>query len=118
MSQYVIEGGHPVSGDVQVMGNKNAILPMIAASVLTTETVVLENVPDIVDVRTMLEILEDVGAEIVRDFPNHRISICCKHVRDQKLDARKTCTLRASIYFMGTMPARFGRVIIDQPCGC
>jgi UDP-N-acetylglucosamine 1-carboxyvinyltransferase len=73
MSKFVIHGGRPIKGHVRVSGNKNAALPMIAASLLTDEEVVLENVPDIRDVATMLEIASYLGAEIERDGSTVRI---------------------------------------------
>jgi len=64
MSRFVIKGGKPVSGVHRVPGNKNAALPMLAASLLTAEPVTLSNLPLIADVRTMLELLSDMGAEV------------------------------------------------------
>ncbi|MFW6201492.1 MAG: UDP-N-acetylglucosamine 1-carboxyvinyltransferase, partial [Gemmatimonadota bacterium] len=63
MPKYIVEGGHPLSGTIRPTGNKNAALPLLAATLLTDESVVLENVPDIRDVRTLLTLLERLGAE-------------------------------------------------------
>ncbi|MFW6201310.1 MAG: UDP-N-acetylglucosamine 1-carboxyvinyltransferase, partial [Gemmatimonadota bacterium] len=63
MPKYIVEGGHPLSGTIRPAGNKNAALPLLAATLLTDEPVVLENVPDIRDVRTLLTLLERLGAE-------------------------------------------------------
>ena len=67
MDSFVIEGGAKLAGEISVSGNKNAALPMLAASLLTSEPVILDNVPDIIDVRTMHRALQDLGAQVTRD---------------------------------------------------
>ncbi len=71
MTSFVIEGGHPLVGSIKPIGNKNAALPLLAACVLTDEPVILHNVPDIGDVRTMLVILETTGCRD-QDGRRHR----------------------------------------------
>ena len=71
MSRFIIHGGKPLSGELTAGGNKNAVLPIIAATLLTDEEVVLENVPHIRDVISMLEIVEHLGAEV--DHDGHRV---------------------------------------------
>ena len=73
MSRFVINGGRPIRGKVRASGNKNAVLPMIAASLLTDQEVVLENVPDIRDVASMLAIAAHIGAEVSREGSTLRI---------------------------------------------
>ena len=76
MSRFVIKGGRPVSGVHRVPGNKNAALPMLAASLLTAEPVTLSNLPLIADVRTMLELLSDMGAEVELNAETRTVRIC------------------------------------------
>ncbi|MDR0997643.1 MAG: UDP-N-acetylglucosamine 1-carboxyvinyltransferase, partial [Treponema sp.] len=70
MSEYLIEGGSPVKGTIRASGNKNAALPCLAAALLSDETVILRNIPDIEDVQVMLEIYAALGGEVKRAGPN------------------------------------------------
>ena len=118
MAQFLIEGGHPLRGTVNPRGNKNAVLPIIAATVLTEEQVTLTNVPNITDVHTMLDILEELGASVERNMESHTVVICCKNVSSSHLEVALTQKLRASIFFIGPLLAKFGQVEIGQPGGC
>src|SRR5436190_24303479 len=82
---FVIEGGRPLSGRILAAGNKNGALPILAACLLTTEPVVLRNVPRIVDVETMIELLNDIGAEADWSGPNE-VQIHAADVTKQELD--------------------------------
>src|SRR4051812_8648250 len=79
MDKFVIEGGVPLSGTVLPAGNKNGALPILAASILTEEEVVIRNVPRIRDVQTMLELLEHLGVDVTWQGPNE-VSLCAKDV--------------------------------------
>ena len=116
MESFVIEGtGRPLSGEVNVSGNKNAILPMIAASLLTDEEVILHNVPDIIDVNTMLEIAELLGTEVTRE--NHTLKLKTSKVSNNFL-SRKSCTkIRTSLLFTGPLLIRTGKATIWPPGG-
>ncbi len=116
MSKYVIEGGFPVRGKISANGNKNAALPCIAASLLTDETVVLSNIPNIEDVRVMLEILEVMGAQVDHTDLNEW-TICCAGVTDTEIPEELSKRVRASILFAGPMLGRFGRVVLPPPGG-
>jgi UDP-N-acetylglucosamine 1-carboxyvinyltransferase len=118
MAQYIIQGGKPLNGSIAPLGNKNAVLPMIAASLLTDEPLVLTNVPDIKDVATMLQLLQSLGAEIHQNKVEHRLEICCRGVRTHRLIDDRVARLRASIYFIGGLLARRRQVEIDMPGGC
>src|SRR5213595_1175185 len=85
VSSFVIQGGLPLSGRVRAAGNKNGALPILAACLLTTEPIVLRNVPRIADVETMLELLNDVGAEADWIGPNE-VHIHAADVTKQELD--------------------------------
>jgi UDP-N-acetylglucosamine 1-carboxyvinyltransferase len=116
MPKFVVDGGHPLSGSIRPAGNKNAALPIIAATLLTEETVVLENVPDIRDVRTLLELLEILGAE-VDWLGDNRVQVRAREVGVTDLDAGMAARIRASILLAGPMLARVGRMVLPPPGG-
>jgi UDP-N-acetylglucosamine 1-carboxyvinyltransferase len=116
MPKFVVDGCHPLSGSIRPAGNKNAALPIIAATLLTEETVVLENVPDIRDVRTLLELLEILGAE-VDWLGDNRVQVRAREVGVTDLDAGMAARIRASILLAGPMLARVGRMVLPPPGG-
>jgi UDP-N-acetylglucosamine 1-carboxyvinyltransferase len=116
MEKFKIEGGHALHGTVRISGNKNETLPVIAACLLTDETVVLKNVPRIGDVQIMLEIIRDLGAA-VEDLDQNTFSICGKNLKNKEIDAQKSAALRASILLAGPLLARFGNVVLPPPGG-
>jgi UDP-N-acetylglucosamine 1-carboxyvinyltransferase len=105
MEKFIIEGGHPLHGEVTPSGNKNAALPLLAACLLTDEPVILRNVPDILDVRTMRALLESLGVEI-NPIDSHTWQIQAKVIRPADLDPDLTRKIRASILLDGPMTAR------------
>ncbi len=116
MGKFIIEGKHPLSGDIYVSGNKNAALPIIAATVLTDDTCVLENIPEIRDVKAMFALLKDLGKEVKRIKSNvYQVSGA---IRKNKLNDEITGNLRASILFLGALLARSGEVEMTPPGGC
>ncbi|MBR9991224.1 MAG: UDP-N-acetylglucosamine 1-carboxyvinyltransferase [Gemmatimonadetes bacterium] len=116
MPKFVVEGGHPLSGTIRPAGNKNAALPIIAATLLTEEEVVLENVPHIRDVRTLLELLGVLGAE-VEWLDNNSVRVRAAEVGVNELDAEMAAKIRASILLAGPMLARAGRMMLPPPGG-
>lgn len=116
MSRYVIEGGFPIRGTVRASGNKNAALPCIAATLLTDDTVILSNIPDIEDVHVMIEILSDLGARVERRGKNEW-EICCAGVKETEIPEDAAMKVRASILFAGPMLGRAGKVILAPPGG-
>ena len=116
MSKYIIHGGSPVRGRIKASGNKNAALPCIAATLLTDEPVVLRNIPDIEDVRVMLEILEELGAKVEASAANEW-TVCCAGVSDTEIPENLAMKVRASVLFAGPMLGRSGRVVLPPPGG-
>lgn len=112
----MIEGGNALSGSIVPAGNKNAALPMLAAALLTDEELVLENVPDIVDVRVMLSLLEHLGVD-VRYEGRNTVHLTAANVRDTALDPALCQRLRASLLLAGPLLARRGRVELPLPGG-
>lgn len=115
MASFVIQGGNPLSGEHRAAGNKNAVLPMLAACVLTDEPLKLTNVPLIQDVHTMLAILDDLGVAVERK--GHTVTLCARGLRRRTLDADLCSRVRSSILFAGPMAARHGSVALFPPGG-
>lgn len=116
MARFIVEGGTPLRGEITAAGNKNSALPLIAASLLTSEPVTLRNVPRIRDVRGMLDILCGLGAE-VHELDSRSIRINTANVKKTELDPKLSREIRTSLLFAGPMLARFKKVTIGQPGG-
>jgi UDP-N-acetylglucosamine 1-carboxyvinyltransferase len=117
MSSLKITGGHSLKGTLTIAGNKNAVLKVLPATLLTDEPSTIENVPDIQDVATELAILEDLGAQVERPTPD-TVKINPRGVHKSHLNPNLVAKLRASIIFMGPLLARFGEVKLRHPGGC
>jgi UDP-N-acetylglucosamine 1-carboxyvinyltransferase len=116
MESFVIEGGRPLNGHVRAAGNKNGALPILAACLLTSEPVVLTNVPRIRDVETMTELLSDVGADVDWLGPNE-VRVSAESVNKLELDAELCSRMRASFLLAGPLLSRCGRVSVPPPGG-
>ncbi len=116
MSTLIIEGGHRLSGVVDVEGNKNAALPLMAATLLTRETCVLYNVPRIADVDVMARLLLDVGAE-VDGIGSSTLTIRCAEITSHEPDRALVGRLRGSVLLLGPLLARAGKAYIAPPGG-
>lgn len=116
MAQFIIRGGHELSGTVIPSGNKNAALPMLAACLLTDEPVTLHNVPRIRDVGTMIELLEAVGVN-VRDEGGGTAVLEARGASLQRFDPEMFRDIRGSILLAGPLLARFGAVELPRPGG-
>ncbi len=117
MKQYIIRGGKPLSGVVSISGAKNAAVAIIPAALLINGSCRIENVPDISDIRLLLEILDSMGAVIRKISPN-TIDIDCSHVRDSEASDALVRRIRASYYFIGAQLGRFGHARVALPGGC
>src|SRR5438128_5965301 len=116
MSTLLIEGGRRLSGSVDVEGNKNAALPLLAACLLTTEECVLADVPRIRDVEVMARLLLDVGAE-VEGIGSTTLRVRCPHVTKDEPDAALVGRLRGSVLLLGPLLARRGCACLAPPGG-
>jgi UDP-N-acetylglucosamine 1-carboxyvinyltransferase len=116
MSTLVIEGAHRLRGRIDVEGNKNAALPLIAACLLTEDECVLENVPRIADVEVMCRLLLDLGAE-VEGIGTTTLNITCKEVTKDEPDRSLVGRLRGSVLLMGPLLARKRRARVAPPGG-
>ena len=117
MEKFVIEGGRVLSGEITPAGNKNEALPVLAATLLATDKVTLENIPDIQDVRVMLQVIESLGATV--SFEGKTATIDPSGIPDtpKVLDEGLSSKIRASILFAGPLLARFGSVKLPPPGG-
>jgi len=117
MEKFVIDGGVPLSGTVAPAGNKNGALPIIAASLLTDEEVVVRNVPRIRDVQAQLDIVEGLGVRVEwRD--DHEVALCAASFdRDAEVDRGLAERIRASFLLAGPLLARTGRAVMPPPGG-
>ncbi|MGD8601754.1 MAG: UDP-N-acetylglucosamine 1-carboxyvinyltransferase [Gemmatimonadota bacterium] len=116
MGTFVVEGGHRLEGRIRPAGNKNAALPCIAAAVLTSEPVVLENVPRIRDVEVFLAILSSMGASVDWTSENE-VTIDAADVNTDAIDSGLAKEIRASVLLAGPLLARFGSVRLPPPGG-
>jgi UDP-N-acetylglucosamine 1-carboxyvinyltransferase len=112
----VVEGGHRLAGCVEVEGNKNSALPLLAACLLTDETCLLSNVPRIKDVEVMAELLAGLGAD-VSGVGTTTLRVCCARVAGEEPDRKLVGRLRGSVLLCGPLLARRGRVSLAPPGG-
>ncbi|MDR0993327.1 MAG: UDP-N-acetylglucosamine 1-carboxyvinyltransferase [Verrucomicrobiota bacterium] len=115
MARFIIRGGRPIGGMFTPLGNKNAVLPMLAACLLTDEPVVLENVPQILDVENMLHLLADLGVSVHRK--HHAVEICAAGLSSTTLDADLCLRVRGAILMAGPLAARHGKAVLYSPGG-
>ncbi len=116
MGTLVIEGNHPLNGEITPSGNKNAALPMLTAALLTDEEITLHNIPNIGDVRTMRDLLRSMGVEI-EVLDTHSWKLKATKIRNAKLDPELCRKIRASILLAGPMLGRTGVVDLPPPGG-
>lgn len=116
MEQFVIEGNIPLSGTITPAGNKNAALPLLAASLLTDQPLVLRNVPSIRDVQIMCQLLSDLGVDIA-EIDQHTLRLQASRIHKTDLDVELCKDIRASILLAGPALARLGQVELPPPGG-
>ena len=117
MAKYEIKGGNPLKGEVLISGAKNAAVAILPAAVLVEGVCRVENVPNISDVRILLNILEDMGAVITREEPG-TVLIDCTNIKCTNPNADLVRKMRASYYLMGALLGRFGEANVALPGGC
>ncbi len=120
MASFRIEGGNKLQGEIQPQGAKNEALQILCATLLTSEEVVVENIPDILDVRNLIQLIADLGAE-VQSLGKGRYSFKAKHINIEYLLSedykQKSASLRGSVMIIGPLLARFGKGYIPKPGG-
>lgn len=120
MSAFIIEGGHPLSGTITPQGAKNEALEVICATLLTPEEVVIRNIPDILDVNNLIQLLKDIGVK-VRRLSGNDYSFKADEINLDYLESdefvKKCAALRGSVLMIGPLLARFGKAVITKPGG-
>ena len=117
MEQYVITGGKPLRGIVDIYGAKNAALALIPAAILTEEPVIISNLPDVSDINVMLEAVEQLGAQVER-LNRHKVRISGAGVHSHQINDDYISKIRASYYLLGALLGRFHEAEVAMPGGC
>ena len=117
MEQYIIKGGNPLVGEVEIGGAKNAALAILAAAIMTDETVVIENLPDVNDVHVMLEAIDGIGAMVQR-VDRHTVKINGSTIGDFNIEYDYIKKIRASYYLLGALLGKYRRAEVALPGGC
>ena len=118
MDYYKIKGGKKLKGEVKISGAKNAALPIIVASLLADGETVLTNVPDLKDIRTIIKVIEYLGAETEFDSSKNILKIKVSSIKNGEMPYELVKTMRASVYVMGPLLARLGEADVSLPGGC
>lgn len=117
MTKYIVHGGKPLFGEVEISGAKNAAVAIIPAAILVDGVCRIENIPQISDVTAILKILEQLGASI-RTINRHTVEIDSRHIHTTRTSYELSRKLRASYYLIGALLGRFGRAEVAMPGGC
>ena len=117
MEQYVIKGGIPLVGEVEIGGAKNAALAILAAAIMTDETVIIENVPDVRDTNVMLQAMESIGVLVDRQ-DSHTLKINAKNVHGHIIEDDYIKKIRASYYLIGALLGKYRKAEVSLPGGC
>ena len=117
MEQYVIKGGVPLNGEVSIGGAKNAALGILAAAIMTDETVTIENVPNVRDTRVLLQAIEGIGAKVKYVY-NNTVQINGGSICDINVDYEYIKKIRASYYLLGALLGKYKRSQVALPGGC
>ncbi len=117
MEQYIIKGGNPLVGEVEIGGAKNAALAILAAAIMTDETVLIENIPDVNDINVMLEAIAGIGATVQR-IDSHSVKINGSTITDFDIEYDYIKKIRASYYLLGALLGKYKRAEVALPGGC
>ena len=117
MEQYIIKGGNPLVGEVEIGGAKNAALAILAAAIMTDETVMIDNLPDVNDINVLLEAIEGIGARVQR-INRHTVKINGSHITDFDIEYDYIKKIRASYYLLGALLGKYKRAEVALPGGC
>ncbi|MBN4074612.1 MAG: UDP-N-acetylglucosamine 1-carboxyvinyltransferase [Alkaliphilus sp.] len=116
MSKYIIVGGNKIEGELSIQGAKNAVLPLIAATVLNSSTNIIHDIPEITDVEIMIKILESLGCTVKRE--NKTLIVDSSRLHNYEIPEVYVREMRSSIVFLGAMLSRFGKIKVSYPGGC
>ena len=117
MEQYVIKGGNPLYGEVEIGGAKNAALAILAAAIMTDETVTIDNLPNVRDINVLLQAIEEIGAHVER-VDIHKVKINGSFIRGVNVDNEFIIRIRASYYLIGALLGKYKHAEVALPGGC
>ena len=117
MEQYIIKGGNPLVGEVEIGGAQNAALAILAASIMTDETVLIDNMPDVRDINVLLQAIEEIGASVDR-IDRHTVKINGSKIKGTTIDNEYIKKIRASYYLIGALLGKYKRAEVALPGGC
>ncbi len=117
MDQYIIKGGTPLVGEVEIGGAKNAALGLLAAAIMTDETVLIDNLPDVNDINVLLDAIAGMGAQVSR-IDRHTVKICGKTIQNLDIEYDYIKKIRASYYLLGAMLGKYKHAEVALPGGC
>lgn len=117
MLQYVMKGGNPLVGEVEIAGAKNAALGILAAAIMTDEPVIVDNLPDVSDIRVLLQAIEDIGAKVER-INKHRVRITSASISTVEVEFDYVRKIRASYYLIGALLGKYKKAKVALPGGC
>ncbi len=117
MEQYVIKGGNPLYGEVEIGGAKNAALAILAAAIMTDETVTIDNLPNVRDINVLLQAIEEIGAKVER-VDVHKVKINGSFIKDVIVDNEFIRKIRASYYLIGALLGKYRHAEVALPGGC
>ena len=117
MEQYIIKGGNPLVGEVEIGGAKNAALAILAAAIMTDETVTIDNLPDVNDINVLLEAISGIGAEVDR-IDRHTVRINGSNIENFDIEYDYIKKIRASYYLLGALLGKYKRAEVALPGGC
>ena len=117
MEQYVIKGGNPLYGEVEIGGAKNAALAILAAAIMTDETVTIDNLPNVRDINVLLQAIEEIGAHVER-VDIHKVKINGSFIRGVNVDNEFIRRIRASYYLIGALLGKYKHAEVALPGGC
>ena len=117
MEQYVIKGGNPLYGEVEIGGAKNAALAILAAAIMTDETVTIDNLPNVRDINVLLQAIEEIGAHVER-VDIHKVTINGSFIRGVNVDNEFISRIRASYYLIGALLGKYKHAEVALPGGC
>ena len=117
MEQYIIKGGNPLVGEVEIGGAKNAALAILAAAIMTDETVTIDNLPDVNDINVLLEAISGIGAEVDR-IDRHTVRINGSNIENFDIEYDYNKKIRASYYLLGALLGKYKRAEVALPGGC
>ena len=117
MDQYMIKGGNPLVGEIEIGGAKNAALGILAAAIMTDETVTIDNLPDVQDINVLLEAISGIGA-VVNRINRHKVTINGSMIGEVSVDYEYIKRIRASYYLLGALLGKYKKAEVPLPGGC